>query len=282
MTIQVEPLAAALGAEVSGVDLAAPLSDEQVAAIRAAWLQHLVLLFRGQRLTHEQHVAFSRRFGALDDHGDIWRFRHPTVHEILPVDNPVMNGRRQPVGRQWHSDLATTQRPALGSILRSEVIPPVGGDTMFCNMYRALETLSPTLQRVLEGLHGVHDVFVARHNRGRDPAEMADERRKRPPIAHPMVRVHPETGRKSLYVGEMTTASIHGMTVDESAPLLQYLFAHATRPELTFRHRWRPHDVLMWDNRCVNHLALDDYDLEVPRVMYRTTILGERSGFVVD
>jgi taurine dioxygenase len=194
------------------------------------------------------------------------------------VTNQEVGGRPQPVGRQWHSDLSTTLRPARASLLRSEVIPPVGGDTMFSNMYLAYETLSEAMKRILEPLEAIHDMTVARQLRGRDPADLAEVRRRNPPVVHPVVRVHPETGRKALYVSEMTTIGIAGMTEDESRPLLQYLYEHSVRPEFTYRHRWQVGDVLAWDNRCTMHLALDDYDLRVPRKMYRTTLLGEESG----
>lgn len=278
MTIEIRRLAAGLGAEVTGVDLAGPIDERTFAAIAQAWREHLVLLFRGQSLTHAQHVAFSRRFGALDDHRTIPRYRHPEHHEILLVTNQEVGGRPQPVGRQWHSDLSTTLRPARASLLRSEVIPPVGGDTMFTSMYLAYETLSETMKKVLEPLEAIHDMTVARQLRGRDPADLADVRRRNPPVVHPVVRVHPETGRRALYVSEMTTIGIAGMTEDESRPLLQYLYEHSVRPEFTYRHRWQVGDVLAWDNRCTMHLALDDYDLRVPRRMYRTTLLGEETG----
>jgi len=276
--MQIRRLAAGLGAEVLGVNLAEPIDDASFAQIEDAWRQHQVLLFRNQLLDHAQHIAFSRRFGALDDHDAIPRYRHPEFHEILMVTNQEVGGRPQPVGRQWHSDLSTTLRPARASLLRSEVIPPVGGDTMFTNMYLAYETLSPTLRAVIEPLHAIHDMTVARQLRGRDPADLAEVRKRNPPVVHPMVVVHPETGRKALYVSEMTTIGIAGMTEDESRPLLQYLYEHSVQPEFTYRHRWQVGDLLGWDNRCTMHLALDDYDIRVPRRMYRTTLLGQPSG----
>jgi taurine dioxygenase len=278
MTLEIRRLAAGLGAEVLGVDLASEIDGDTFAAIEQAWRAHVVLLFRGQRLDHASHIAFSRRFGPLDDHAAIPRYRDPQHPEILLVINQEINGRPQPVGRQWHSDLSTTLQPARGSLLRAGVIPPVGGDTMFANMYLAFETLSPTLQALIEPLHAIHDMTAARQLRGRDPADLAEVRRRNPPVVHPMVLVHPETGRKALYVSEMTTIGIAGMTEDESRPLLDYLYRHSVRPEFTCRHRWRNGDLVAWDNRCAMHLALDDYDLRVPRHMYRTTLLGERRG----
>ncbi len=278
MTIQVRRLSAALGAEISGVQLDLPLDEATLEAVRQAWREHLVLLFRDQPLTHAQHIAFSRQFGALDDHAAIPNFRDADYPEILPVTNQFVSGRRQPVGRQWHSDLSTTLRPPRASMLRSEVVPPVGGDTMFASMYLAYESLSDKMKEAIDDLWAVHDMGVAKHSRQRDPAELAAARARNPPVAHPLVRVHPETGRKALYASEMTTTGIEGMSQEESAALLEYLFRHSVRPEFTWRHRWRAHDLICWDNRCAMHLALGDYDIEIPRRLYRTTLLGEPSG----
>jgi taurine dioxygenase len=280
MKLDLRPLSSGLGAEVVGVDISAPIDDATFAAIEQAWRDHLILLFRGQELSNERHVAFSARFGALDDHRSIPRLRDPEHHQILPVVNQVVGGRRQPVGRQWHSDLSTTLRPARGSLLRCEELPPVGGDTMFANMYLAYETLSETMKDIIDDLWAVHDLTLAHHNRGRK--DIDEVRRNTPPVAHPMVRVHPETGRRALYVSEMTTADIIGMRREEAQPILDYLFRHSVRPEYTYRHRWQVGDVIAWDNRCTMHLALDDYDIEIPRRMYRTTLLGEPSGHLVE
>jgi taurine dioxygenase len=278
MALSIRKLSAGIGAEIGGVDLTQPLDDAIFAEIERAWQEHLILLFRGQKLTHQQHIAFSRRFGELDDHSAIPKFRDPEFHEILPVVNQVIDGRKQPVGRQWHSDLSTTLRPARGSILRCEVIPPVGGDTMFANMYLAYEALSDTMKRLIDGLWGVQDMTVAKQSRGRD---MTEVRKRNPPVAQPVVRVHPETGRKALFVAEMTTTGIVGMTEEEAQPILNFLFRHSVQPEFTYRHRWSTEDMIAWDNRCSMHLALDDYDINVPRRLYRTTLLGEPSGYIV-
>jgi taurine dioxygenase len=274
--ISIIPLAAALAAEVRGLDLSAPLRDETVEVLRHAWRDHQVLLFRGQRLSHAQHVAFSRRFGELDDHASIPAFRDKDFPEILRVANDVVGGRKQPVGRQWHSDLSITLNPARGSLLRCEVTPPVGGDTMFANTAAAYESLSAPIQRLLDGLEAVHDIATARQNRGR--TDLAEARRRAPPVVHPMVRIHPETGRKALYVNEMSVRQIVGLTEEESRAILELVFAHVTRAENTYRHRWSPGDLLMWDNDATQHIALADYDINVPRVLYRTTILGEGRG----
>ena len=278
MALSIRKLSAGIGAEIGGVDLTKPLDDSTFAKIEQAWQEHVILLFRGQKLTHQQHIAFSRCFGELDDHSAIPKFRDPEFHEILPVVNQVIDGRKQPVGRQWHSDLSTTLRPARGSILRCEVIPPVGGDTMFANMYLAYEALSDTMKKVIDGLWGVQDMTVAKQSRGRD---MTEVRKRNPPVAQPVVRVHPGTGRKALFVAEMTTTGIVGMTEEEAQPILNFLFRHSVQPEFTYRHRWSTEDMIAWDNRCCMHLALDDYDINVPRRLYRTTLLGEPSGYIV-
>jgi len=280
MTLQLRPLSSGLGAEVLGVDLSGEVSEQTFGEIEQAWRDNLILLFRGQTLNNEKHVGFSARFGPLDDHASIPRLRDPEFHQILPVVNAVLGGRRQPVGRQWHSDLSTTLQPARGSLLRCEEIPPVGGDTMFANMYLAYDTLSDTMKDVIEGLWAVHDLTLAHHNRGRK--DIDEVRKNTPPVAHPIVKEHPETGKRALYLSEMTTADIVGMRREEARPILEYLFAHCARPEFVYRHRWSVGDLIAWDNRCTMHLALDDYDLEVPRRMYRTTLLGEPSGYLVD
>lgn len=277
--MEIVRLSAGLGAEIQGVDLTQPIDDPTFERIEKAWQDHLILLFRNTNLSHQQQIEFSRRFGPLDDHRTIPKFRDDEFHEILPVINKEVDGRKQPVGRQWHSDLSTTLHPARGSMLRCEVVPEVGGDTMFTNMYLAYETLSDTYKNIIDGLWGIQDMTVARHSQGRDLTEV---RKTNPPVAQPVVRVHPETGRKALFVSEMTTTGIVGMSRDESQPILDFLFQHSVRPEFTYRHRWSPQDMIAWDNRCTMHLALDDYDLSLPRRLYRTTLLGEQSGYLVN
>lgn len=279
MSFTLRPLSSALGAEVLGLDLTRPLPDATVAALIDAWHEHLLLLFRGPPLDFARHVAVSRRFGDLDDHAAIPKFRHPEHPEVLLVTNYEAGGKKLAVGRQWHSDLSTTTRPAKGSLLYCAELPPVGGDTMFCNMYRAWETLSPGLQAMLDGRHALHDMAIARETqKNRSSDEIADIRRRNPPVYQPVARVHDGTGRKALYVSEMTTAAFEDMTTDESMPLLQYLFDHSVRHENVYRHQWRPGDLMLWDNRCAMHIALADYDPAARRIMYRTTLLGAPSG----
>lgn len=279
MSFTLRPLSSSLGMEVLGLDLRESQPGSVIEALRAAWHEHVILLFRGQDLTHEQHVAFSRSFGPLDSHDAIPKFRHPEHPEVLLVTNYESGGKRLAVGRQWHSDLSTTMRPAKGSLLYCSVLPPVGGDTMFANMYRAYETLSPGLQSMLEGRWALHDMAIARETRlARSSDEITDIRRRNPPVYQPVVRGHDETGRKALYVAEMTTLRFEGMTEDESAGLLGYLYKHSVEPENTYRHQWKVGDLMMWDNRSGMHIALADYDQSQQRMMYRTTLLGSPSG----
>ena len=279
MTFSLRPLSSALGMEVTGIDLREPHPESVIAALRRAWHEHVILLFRGQDLTHDQHVAFSRRFGPLDSHDSIPKFRHPEHPEVLLVTNYESGGKRLAVGRQWHSDLSTTMRPAKGSLLYCSVLPPVGGDTMFANMYRAYETLSPGLQSMLEGRWALHDMAIARETRlARTSEEIADIRRRNPPVYQPVVRAHDETSRKALYVAEMTTLRFEDMTEEESAGLLGYLYLHSVQPENVYRHQWKVGDLMMWDNRSAMHIALADYDQTQRRMMYRTTLMGSPSG----
>lgn len=283
MYFTIRKLGSALGVEIVGLDLTAPVTAATAEALRTAWSEHLILLFRGQQLSPEQQIAFSRTFGELDDHAAIPKFRHPEYPEILLVNNYESTGKRLSVGRQWHSDLSTTLRPAKGSMLHAQQLPPVGGDTMFCNMYRAWETLSPLYREWLDGRHALHDMSVARETRlQRTPDELEDIRRRNPPVYQPIARVHDATGRKALYVSEMTTVAIEGLSAAESVPILSFLHEHSTPPENVYRHVWRPADMILWDNRCVMHMALADYDLAERRTMYRTTLRGEPSGRIAD
>jgi len=281
MGIEIRRVANGLGARIEGVDLSQAMSEADFARVRQALLDHLVIVFPEQDITPEQHIAFSRRFGELDRHEALPHYRHPDHPEILMITNRKVGGRpseTRNTGRQWHIDLSYTLRPSLGSLLHCREIPSVGGDTMFANMYLAYETLSAPLRRFLDGLDCVHDFTTIKLNSRRDPEQLANMTRLNPPVEQPAVQVHPETGRRSLYVTEMLTSHFAGMTVEESRPLLEYLFAHSVQPEFTFRHRWQVGDIVMWDNRCTMHLALSDFDPSCPRHMLRTTIRGAPSG----
>jgi taurine dioxygenase len=280
----VKRLSYGIGAEIQGVDLRGPIAQETIGSIREVWVENCIVLFRGQELTPQQHIDFSARFGPLDDHQALYKSRHPEYPQIFIVttrpnaDGTPSNTRE--TGVNWHSDLSYTLRPATGSLLYCLEIPEVGGDTRFANMYLAYETLSDGVKRLIEPLQAVHSYAWAVHDTaaGRDPAYMKAHIEVNPPVAQPIVRIHPETGRKALYVSEGTTTHIAGMTREESLPILQWLYTHSVRPEFTYRHQWRRGDLIMWDNRSAMHQALRDRVPGTCRHMHRTTILGEPSG----
>lgn len=283
MALQVRRLAHALGAEITGVDLRKPLEPAAESEVRRAWLDHLVIVFPGQELTPAQQIAFGRMFGELDDHKSVPFYRHPEHPEIYLITNRQIGGKpseTRDTGRAWHSDHSFTTRPTMATMLYCREIPPVGGTTMFTNMTMAFETLSEGLRAVLERLEAVHSFayYSARGLKGRNPEQIAHMNRINPPVAQPVVRVHSETGRKALYVSEMMTSHFAGMTPEESAGLLEYLFRHSVKPEFTYRHNWKVNDLLMWDNRCTMHLAPADYTHDEPRHMHRITVLGSPSG----
>ena len=284
MSITVKRLSYGIGAEIQGVDLTRPLSQDAVDQIRKAWVDNCIVLFRGQDITPEQHIAFSARFGKLDDHAALFKSRHPEYAEIfLVTTKPNADGspsNTRETGVNWHSDLSYTLRPATGSLLYCLEIPEVGGDTQFANMYLAYDSLSESFKRLIEPLQAVHTYAWAIHDteKGRNPEYAKAHIAVNPPVVQPMVRVHPETGRKALYVSEGVTTHIAGMTHAESQAILQPLFAHSVRPEFTYRHHWQPHDLIMWDNRSAMHKALRDRVPGTYRHMHRTTILGEPSG----
>jgi taurine dioxygenase len=286
MSLKLRKLSYALGAEVCDVDVAKPMSEAFFGEIYRAFLDNGILLFRGQDITREQHIEFSRRFGELDRHDALPRDRHPDYPEILLVTNePNPDGtpsNSRYTGRQWHSDMSFTPVPSLGSLLRGITIPEVGGDTVFANMYLAYETLSDGMKNMIADLHGIHMSGTRKINHAETGVVRAEEQRKlNPPIAQPVVRVHPETGRKALYLGDKVKR-FDGMTESESKPLIKYLNEHATRFEFIYRHQWRANDIVVWDNRCTMHLALGDFDETQRRHMERTTVLGTPSGYVVE
>lgn len=286
MTLRIRKRSNALGAEVTGIDLRR-MTDSDFDDIRAAWHEHLLLVFREQQLDYPEYIRFGARFGELERYLHSSKdYTHPEHPEIYFITNREINGKpseTRDVGREWHTDQSYTARPLKATMLYCREIPEIGGDTMFANMYSAYERLSPALRSVLDGLEAVHDFSKRLGNLAAylDPEKIAARRRKSPPVAHPVVRVHPETGRKALYVSEAVTTRFAGMSADESAGLLDYLFEHSTRPELTYRHRWQPDDVAIWDNRCTLHLALRDFDPASPRHMVRMAVLGSPLGRVL-
>jgi taurine dioxygenase len=271
-------LAGSLGASVQGLDLSRPMDNATLQDLRAAFLTHLVLVFPGQgHITPAQHVAFARCWGPVQ----VMPGRHLPGHPEL-IEIAQRQGKRPGTDRPealahesarlartdiWHSDQSYEPRPAIGSLLLAREIPSAGGDTMFANQYAAYETLSPGMQRMLRGLKALHSGEGYYRITGLDPAEA-------PITAHPVVRTHPETGRPALFVNRVWTTRFEDMSDEESRPLLQYLYGHAVEPCFTFRHRWHEGDLLMWDNRCVQHYAVHDYGDET-RIMHRATVLGD-------
>ncbi len=275
-SIEVRPVAGALGAEVCGVDLGDALSDEQVDTLRRAFLDHQVIFFRDQSLDPDSHKEMGRRFGDLNIHG--YYESLPGHPEILPVlKEPEATGN---IGGVWHSDVTYLPAPALGSILYALEVPPAGGDTMFASQYLAYETLSDGMKEMLEGLRAIHssDIFT---NKARRDAVNATRTTKLNEVdetvesSHPVVRTHPETGRKCLFVNGAFTRRIDGWTAEESRPLLDYLYRQAARPEFTCRFRWEQGSIAFWDNRCTQHYALNDYQGH-RRSMHRVTLEGDR------
>ena len=281
MAISIEKLSPSVGARVEGIDLSGPVSAETVQELERALAANGVLIFPGQDLTPGQHIAFSRQFGCLEQHvvSRALLDGHP---EIYVISNVVEDGKprgRAYAGNYWHSDLSYMPMPSMGSIMYALQIPKIGGDTLFANMYLAYETLSTGMRRTLERLKAVHSFGHADKQyfskRGAQAALTEAEKRQTPPVEHPVVRTHPVSGRKALFVNRGFTSSFVDMTEDESQPLLEYLFEHSIQPAFVYRHRWQVNDVVFWDNRCTIHHAIRDYGEDSPRHMHRTTIRGD-------
>lgn len=277
MPIEIQRISPTIGAVVSGVDLAEPLANETFNALYDAFNEHSVLRLPNQTLSVAQHVAFSRRFGELEQHvlKEDLLDGHP---EIYILSNKVKDGKR--VGRAkagwyWHTDLSYQTNPSKASFMHALEIPSMGGDTMFASTAAAYEALSEPIKQLLEGLTAEHDFRHAYETFSKRWAPLISEEafRARPPVVHPVVRTHPETGRKSIYVNEGFTTRILEVSHDESAALLDFLYRHMTRPEFVYRHQWSVNDFVMWDNRVTMHCALGDYDED--RYMHRTTISGD-------
>ncbi len=273
--ISVTPVSGALGAEIGGVDLASDLDDATVAEIRQAFLAHHVLFFHGQELTPDTLMRFGRRFGELDTHPFVEGMdARPEVIEIVTEADDAVN-----FGGGWHTDVTFLDEPDLGSILYAVEVPEFGGDTLFANQHAAYDALSDTMQGLIEGLVGLHSAGPqyaegGYSTRSRSMRTKNAENAHRV-VRHPVVRTHPETGRKGLYVNRSFTIGIDGLRASESAALLGYLIEHATREQFTCRFRWRPGSLAMWDNRSVQHFALYDYQGHRRR-MYRVTLRGDR------
>ncbi len=270
--IQVKRVSGALGAEISGVDLSAQQSDETIAAIRQALVEHQVIFFRGQSLTPDQQLAFGRRFGPLNIHPYVQGMAdHPEVMEIIKEPSDRIN-----FGGGWHSDMSFLEAPSIGSILYAVQTPDYGGDTLFASQVAAFEALSPGLRATLETLNAVHSAGREYSSTGasaqkRGSMVVAEAEGVAGEYIHPVVKVHPETGRKALYVNPAFTMRIEGWSRRESKALLDYLFEHSRYEAFTCRFRWEPGSVAFWDNRSVWHFALNDYPGQ-RRHMRRVTV----------
>jgi len=272
--IEVRPIAGALGAEVHGLDLSEDLDDRDVAAVRRAWLDHNVIFFRDQPLPPAQFLRFARRFGKLVEYPFIKGIE--SFPEIIPVIK--LEHERTNFGGVWHSDTSYLVEPPMGTMLIAREEPPQGGDTLFANTHLAYETLSDGMKRLLDGLIAVNssakaDASRTREDRVRDMKRT--DAKKEYVGEHPVVRTHPETGRKALYVNVAHTLRFKDMTEEESAPILDFLYRHQTRPEFTCRFNWQVGSLAMWDNRCTLHNAVNDFH-GFRRVMHRLTLAGDK------
>lgn len=278
--VQIKPVSGALGVLIEGVDLGRDLDNQTADLIHRAMLDHCVIFFRNQKMTPEQHIALGRRFGTLNVHDYVKAMdNHPEIIVVAKYENDTKN-----FGGGWHSDVTYLEEPAMGSILYCLEAPAYGGDTLFANQYLAYDRLSSGMKRMLDGMTAIHTArhvygpqgratttygsnLTAMKVQGSTEAEKETE--------HPVVRTHPETGRKCLYVNAGFTTRFKDMTEAESLPLLEYLWQHCTQPEFTCRFRWEPGSVAFWDNRAVQHYALNDYQGQ-RRMMHRVTINGDR------
>jgi len=276
--LEIEPLSPAIGAVLRGVNLAEEASDDLIGDIRSALLKHQVIFFEGQDFTPTQQRDFAARFGDLHVHPLYDRDEgHP---EIMVIDNHVDN----PTDNNfWHTDVTFIDTPPMGSILAARQLPPVGGDTMWASMTAAYNALSAPMQKFLQGLEAVHDFAFAFTAEGIAGSQAGREKYDKavaanPPVTHPVIRSHPETGEPGIFVNSVFTRRIKGLRREESKALMAFLNNHIQQPEFVVRWRWRPGDVAFWDNRNTQHRAVDDF-LPHRRIMTRATVLGDRPVF---
>jgi taurine dioxygenase len=270
--VKATPIAGALGAEISGVDLSKPLPRDALAELRALWLQHLVVFFRDQALSEQQYMVFAEQLGEPVEYPLVKGLAgYPKIIEVKKLEH-----ERVAFGGIWHTDTAYLERPPMASMLLAREVPPAGGDTLFANMYLAFESLSPAFQGLLKNLKAVNSSTKADASKTREDRIKSDGSGKSDFLAeHPVVRTHPETGRQALYVNSGHTVRFAGWTEEESAPLLNYLFDFQVRPEFTCRFSWRPGSIALWDNRCAQHNPVNDYHGH-RRVMHRITLAGDQ------
>ena len=281
MGFSVHPLTPTIGAEIRGLDLSQPLSDETMATVRQVWLDHVIALFPEQVIDDDQHIAFSRRIGELEqiNMSALQISCRPEIYQatnldqdgnIMAPDHPVMAINRG--NQKWHSDSSFKKVPATASMLHAYIVPEKGGDTEFANMAAAYDALDDATKEDCDGLVAIHDFYWSR----RDIDEQAFSQAERdaiPPVRHPLIRVHPETGRKVIYAGSHTR-EIEGMDFDQSRALIERLIAHGTGPKFTYRHQWTVGDMVLWDNRAALHRGFAFDDTKVGRRLHRTTVAG--------
>lgn len=268
---EIRPMTTCIGAEIAGIDLREELPDRTIRALEDALHRHLVLFFRKQPITLEQQIAFTRRFGELMVHP--FGPSHPDHPEIIVLDQKAPKGEG---ADEWHADTTFIPEPPLGSVLRAVQLPPLGGDTCFTSMFAAYETLSPPIRQLVDGLRAIHDItgnLVRAAQAGKSSLSLQDALTKWPPVSHPLVRTHPRSGRKALYVYAVAVKRIEGLSEKESDSLLRLLCEHINSPQFQCRFRWEPDSIAFWDNRAVQHLAVPDYPER--RVMLRSTLRGD-------
>ena len=281
MEFELRPLTPNIGAEIRGLDLAEPMPDDTLAAVRKAWVDHVVVVFPDQDVDDEAHIAFSRRLGELelinmsalqmDGRPEIYKATNLDENdEIMVDDHPVLTINRG--NQKWHSDSSFKTVPATASMLRAYIVPQDGGNTEFANMAAAYDALDEATKERCEGLIAIHDFYWSR----RDVEENAfteAERAAIPPVRHPLIRTHPETGRRAIYAGSHTR-EIEGWDFDESRELIDFLIEHATSPAFTYSHKWAVGDMVLWDNRSALHRGMAFADQTDKRRLHRTTIAG--------
>ena len=282
--LTIRPLCWALGVEIAGVDLRLPIDDASILRIKNAVHEYGVAVFHDQDLTPPQQIAFSRRFGPLESTYYNARLNHPDHPEIFRVTNIPIDGKpseSRTTGRMWHQDGSFLGTPSFGSILYCIEAPAIGGTTMFASLYRAHDALSDGMRAMLAPLEAMHEFSVIyKFGTSARQVPSPDEMAKLPKFAHPILRRHPVSGRMTLFVNQFLVERIKGMSVAESAPILDHLFRHQTQAAFTYRHAWQPKDLVFWDNQAVIHLAVPDFDSEHPelpgnrRLMHRTTVGG--------
>ena len=272
--IEVRPISGSIGAEIHGVDLSDEVGEPTIADIRKAWLDHCVIFFREQDLPPARFLTFAKRFGEVIEYPFIKGLEEfPEIIPVIKLEHEKTN-----FGGIWHTDTAYLETPPMGTMLVAREVPPHGGDTMFANAYLAYDTLSDGMKTLLDGLVAINTSAKADASRTREDrikASVRPDAKQEYTGEHPVVRTHPETGRKALYVNVGHTLRFRDMTVEESQPILEFLFQHQIRPEFTCRFNWRPGSLAFWDNRCALHFPVNDYH-GYRRVMHRITLKGDR------